>query len=70
MTVAPRAWQAAFLAQHAAAGDRDFLLVATPGAGKTLAACQAARAAGCEQIVVVCPTTALRSQWANAADRI
>jgi len=70
MTVAPRAWQATFLAQHAAAADRDFLLVATPGAGKTLAACQAARAAGCEQIVVVCPTTALRSQWANAADRI
>ena len=70
MTVAPRAWQAAFLAQHAATVDRDFLLVATPGAGKTLAACQAARATGCEQIVVVCPTTALRSQWADAADRV
>lgn len=70
MTVAPRAWQAAFLARHAAAADRDFLLVATPGAGKTLAACQAARAAGCEQLVVVCPTTALRSQWADAADRV
>ncbi|MDQ3677865.1 MAG: DEAD/DEAH box helicase family protein, partial [Actinomycetota bacterium] len=54
----------------AAAADRDFLLVATPGAGKTLAACQAARAAGCEQLVVVCPTTALRSQWADAADRV
>lgn len=70
MTVAPRAWQAAFLARHAAATDRDFLLVATPGAGKTLAACQAARAAGCEQLVVVCPTTALRAQWADAADRV
>ena len=70
MTVSPRAWQAAFLARHAAATDRDFLLVATPGAGKTLAACQAARAAGCEQLVVVCPTTALRSQWADAADRV
>ncbi|HVF77352.1 MAG TPA: DEAD/DEAH box helicase [Solirubrobacteraceae bacterium] len=70
MTVAPRAWQAAFLARHAAAGDRDFLLVATPGAGKTLAACQAALAAGCEQLVVVCPTTALRAQWADAADRV
>lgn len=46
------------------------LLVATPGAAKTLAACQAARAAGCEQLVVVCPTTALRSQWADAADRV
>jgi len=70
VTVAPRAWQAAFLARHAAATGRDFLLVATPGAGKTLAACQAACAAGCEQLVVVCPTTALRSQWADAADRV
>jgi superfamily II DNA or RNA helicase len=40
--------------------------VATPGAGKTLAACQATR--GAQQIVVVCPTTALRAQWADAAD--
>jgi superfamily II DNA or RNA helicase len=70
MTVAPRRWQAAFLERHAAARERDVLLVATPGAGKTLAACQAARDAGCEQIVVVCPTTALRSQWADAADRV
>lgn len=70
MTVEPRAWQASFLARHAAAVDRDFLLVATPGAGKTLAACQAARAVACEQLVVVCPTTALRSQWADAADRV
>ncbi|HEX8159296.1 MAG TPA: DEAD/DEAH box helicase [Solirubrobacteraceae bacterium] len=70
MTVAPRAWQSTFLAQYAAVTERDFLLVATPGAGKTLAACQAARAAGCEQLVVVCPTTALRSQWADAADRV
>ncbi|MGH2900284.1 MAG: DEAD/DEAH box helicase, partial [Solirubrobacteraceae bacterium] len=48
----------------------DFLLVATPGAGKTLAACLAAQAAGCEQTIVVCPTTALRAQWADAADRV
>ena len=48
----------------------DFLLVATPGAGKTLAACHAIRAADCEQVVVVCPTTALRAQWADAADRV
>lgn len=64
-----RPWQAAFLERHAAATGTDFLLVATPGAGKTLAACQAIRAAGCDQVVVVCPTTALRSQWADAADR-
>ncbi|MEJ7798498.1 MAG: DEAD/DEAH box helicase family protein [Solirubrobacteraceae bacterium] len=69
MSVVARAWQAAFLAQHAATAERDFLLVATPGSGKTLAACQAARAASCDQIIVVCPTTALRTQWADAADR-
>jgi superfamily II DNA or RNA helicase len=70
VSVTPRGWQAAFLARHAASPGRDFLLVATPGAGKTLAACQAARAAGCEQMIVVCPTTALRPQWADAADRV
>ncbi|HTE60047.1 MAG TPA: DEAD/DEAH box helicase family protein [Solirubrobacteraceae bacterium] len=70
MSVAPRAWQAAFLAQHRAHARPDFLLVATPGAGKTLAACQALRASGHEQAVVVCPTTALRAQWADAADRL
>ncbi|MGI8729998.1 MAG: DEAD/DEAH box helicase [Solirubrobacteraceae bacterium] len=64
-----RAWQDAFLARHAATNERDFLLVATPGSGKTLAACRAARDAGCEQVIVVCPTTALRAQWADAADR-
>src|SRR5215218_6591052 len=68
--IAPRAWQAAFLARHAAHRRPDFLLVATPGAGKTLAACQAIRAAGAEQVVVVCPTTALRAQWADAADAV
>jgi superfamily II DNA or RNA helicase len=66
--IAPRGWQADFLARHAAHEQPDFLLVATPGAGKTLAACQAMR--GAEQIVVVCPTTALRAQWADAADRV
>jgi superfamily II DNA or RNA helicase len=70
VSVTPRAWQGRFLARHAAACEPDFLLVATPGAGKTLAACQAARAASCQQIVVVCPTTALRAQWADAADRV
>jgi superfamily II DNA or RNA helicase len=65
-----RPWQAAFLAQHAAEPRPDFLLVATPGAGKTLAACHAARAATAEQLIVVCPTVALRAQWADAADTV
>jgi len=74
MTVQPRGWQQRFLAEHRAHPSRDFLVVATPGAGKTLAACLAlrdARARGaCEQFVVVCPTTALRAQWADVADRV
>lgn len=68
--ITPRAWQAQFLAQHAAHAREDFLLVATPGAGKTLAACQAIRAADAKQVVIVCPTTALRAQWADAADAV
>jgi hypothetical protein len=32
-----RAWQTAFPAAHAATAAPDFLLVATPGAGKSLA---------------------------------
>ncbi len=68
-----RRWQALFLDRHAAHPSPDFLLVATPGAGKTLAAALAVRAAldagRVHQVVVVCPTTALRAQWADAADR-
>jgi superfamily II DNA or RNA helicase len=64
----PRPWQASFLARHAASDGPDFLLVATPGSGKTVAACLAARAADAAQVIVVCPTVALRSQWADAAD--
>jgi superfamily II DNA or RNA helicase len=57
-----------FISRHGSHPGPDFLLVATPGAGKTLAACQAARTSGCEQVIVVCPTVALRAQWADAAD--
>lgn len=65
-----REWQRGFLGHFVNSGARDFLLVATPGAGKTLAACHAARAAGAEQVIVVTPTVALRAQWADAADRV
>jgi superfamily II DNA or RNA helicase len=65
-----RPWQAEFLSRHEAAPASDFLLVATPGSGKTLAACHAARASGYRQVVVVCPTTALRAQWADVADLV
>ena len=65
-----REWQRGFLGHFVDSGARDFLLVATPGAGKTLAACHAARAASAEQVIVVTPTVALRAQWADAADRV
>lgn len=65
-----RPWQSAFLRQYAAHSKPDFLLVATPGSGKTIAACEAARSSQLPQVIVVCPTTALRSQWADVADLV
>jgi superfamily II DNA or RNA helicase len=65
-----RPWQEGFLATFQAKPRADFLLVATPGAGKTLAACHAAGAVDAGQIIVVTPTVALRAQWADAADQI
>ncbi|MGO9972877.1 MAG: DEAD/DEAH box helicase [Solirubrobacteraceae bacterium] len=65
-----RPWQEEFLRRYGAARGTDFLLVATPGAGKTLAACVAARAAGGAQVIVVCPTVSLRAQWADGADLV
>jgi superfamily II DNA or RNA helicase len=69
-----RAWQQAALARYAAADShRDFLVTATPGAGKTtfalaLAADLLARRV-VARVIVVCPTDHLRTQWADAADR-
>ena len=68
--IAPRPWQAEFLARHAAHPRPDFLLVATPGPARRSPRRLAIRAANAEQIVVVCPTTALRAQWADAADAV
>jgi superfamily II DNA or RNA helicase len=65
-----RPWQSAFVSRHIAEPSSDFLLVATPGAGKTLAACHAIRMAQTDQVIVVCPTVALRAQWADAADLV
>lgn len=65
-----RAWQRTFLADFAGRRDSDYLLVATPGAGKTLAACHAALTVEAEHTIVVTPTVALRAQWADAADAV
>jgi superfamily II DNA or RNA helicase len=67
-----RAWQRAALAAYENGGHRrDFLVTATPGAGKTtFALALAARLLqrrAIDRVIVVCPTDHLRSQWADAA---
>ena len=80
-TIRLRPWQrAAFdlfrsVARPAEDGDhrRDFLTVATPGAGKTTFALACARATLAEQtrpLVVVAPTSHLKVQWSLAAHRL
>jgi hypothetical protein len=69
-----RRWQrAAVLAYEAENSRRDFLVTATPGAGKTMfALALASRLLAprvIERVVVVCPTDNLRTQWAEAAHR-
>ncbi|MDK6829875.1 DEAD/DEAH box helicase [Actinomycetaceae bacterium UMB8039B] len=69
-----RAWQAAALEQYMAEAPRDFLAVATPGAGKTTFALRiAVELMGqgiVDKVTVVCPTEHLKGQWADAAARV
>jgi superfamily II DNA or RNA helicase len=68
-----RAWQTAALTDYFARSPRDFLAVATPGAGKTtFALSAAAELLGrrvVDRIIVVAPTEHLKLQWAEAAAR-
>ncbi|WP_107704980.1 DEAD/DEAH box helicase [Nocardioides allogilvus] len=68
-----RAWQQAAMDKYAATSPRDFLAVATPGAGKTtFALTVAAELLGrriIDRITVVAPTEHLKTQWAEAAAR-
>ena len=68
-----RAWQTAALTDYVARSPRDFLAVATPGAGKTtFALSAAAELLGrriVDRIVVVAPTEHLKLRWAEAAAR-
>ncbi len=68
-----RAWQEEAIARYLERDPRDFLVSATPGAGKTTFALRLAailRASGrVSQIIVVAPTEHLKTQWADAAAR-
>jgi superfamily II DNA or RNA helicase len=68
-----RRWQREALAKYRGQTGKDFLLTATPGAGKTtfalsLAVDLLARRV-VDRVIVVAPTDHLRSQWAAAAEQ-
>lgn len=69
-----RAWQQAAIDRYLELQPRDFLAVATPGAGKTTFALTLAswllHHHVVQQITVVTPTEHLKSQWAEAGARI
>ena len=66
-----RGWQRRALVRYLTAQPRDFLLVATPGAGKTAFALRIAGEllsdGAVERVTVVVPTEHLKTQWAAAA---
>ncbi|MCT1829097.1 DEAD/DEAH box helicase [Brevibacterium luteolum] len=69
-----RAWQAEALERYFDTEPRDFLTVATPGAGKTTFALRLAAELlaqrKVDRITVVAPTEHLKTQWADAASRV
>lgn len=69
-----RAWQVEALRRYRELDPRDFLAVATPGAGKTTFALRVATdllaERQIEQVIVVAPTEHLKVQWAEAAAKV
>ena len=67
-----RLWQREALAKYQTEPRKDFLLTATPGAGKTTFALSLAVGLlgrrVIDRVIVVAPTDHLRSQWAEAAE--
>ena len=69
-----RRWQEEALASYLRSTPRDFLAVATPGAGKTAFALRVATEllgrGTVQRVSVVCPTEHLKRQWADAAQLV
>ena len=69
-----RAWQAEAIGRYFETNPRDYLAVATPGAGKTTFALTIAAELLSRRVVdritVVAPTEHLKTQWADAAARV
>ena len=69
-----RSWQQEALDSYLRSTPRDFLAVATPGAGKTTFALRVAtellERGTVQRLAVVCPTEHLKKQWADAAARV
>nr|WP_218063075.1 DEAD/DEAH box helicase [Arthrobacter sp. SDTb3-6] len=69
-----RAWQSEAMEKYFAEAPRDFLAVATPGAGKTTFALHIATqliARGTiNRVTIVTPTDHLKRQWADAAAKV
>ncbi|GAB2499525.1 Type III restriction enzyme, res subunit [Corynebacterium atrinae] len=69
-----RAWQRAALTKFLLHKPKDFLAVATPGAGKTTFALRVATELTStrvvDRVIVVVPTEHLKVQWAEAAARV
>jgi superfamily II DNA or RNA helicase len=69
-----RSWQRAALVSYLRSNPRDFLAVATPGAGKTTFALRIAAellgSGAVQAITIVAPTEHLKAQWANAAQKV
>ena len=69
-----RQWQVEALRSYFTSTPRDFLVTATPGAGKTTFALVLAKQLSerrlIDRVIVVVPTDHLRTQWADAAARL
>ena len=73
-SVSLRAWQTEAMKKYFETNPRDFMAVATPGAGKTTFALTLARELFSRGVVrkltVVAPTDHLKKQWADAAAKV